>query len=180
MKRAACLLALLAAAPVARAHHLAAPKIDLVHVSRTELRIAIDYAVEPAKAGEMRAIFDRDVDGAIAGTERDAAEAWVRAAATAFLSVKVDGAKLALREIEAEFRGLDGSRGDLGGMLVLSAPLALAAGAHTLEIADRHKDEAIEVPVRVTLARGFESEDADAPHALGPQMRSLAIGFRAP
>ena len=174
------LLALLLVAPPAGAHHLAAPKIDLVHVSRADVRIAIDYAVEPAKAGEMRAIFDRDADGAIAGKERDAAQAWVRAAATAFLSMKVDGKKVELREIEAEFRGLDGSAGDLGGMLVLSAPLALAPGEHTLELTDRHKDETVEVPVRITMARGFESDDADAPFALGPQTRSLAIVFRAP
>lgn len=177
---ATILVGAVCAAPPARAHDLVAPKIDRLHVSRNEVRIAVDYAVEPAKAGEMRAIFDRDADGAITGKERDAAQAWLRAAATAFLSVNVDGRKLELREIEVKFRGLDAKAGDLGGVFVLSSPLSLAPGVHTLELADRHKDERIEVPVRVTLGRGIVSPGARGHHTLGPQARSLAIVFTAP
>lgn len=174
----AILTQVLLLASAASAHHLAAPKVDLVSVSLKEIRIAVDYSVDPAKGGELRTLFDRDRDGRLAGEERTTAEQWLRVAATHFLAVQVDGKAVALSEIEAEFRGLEG-RGDPGALLVLAAPLSLGKGAHRLELTDRHKDAAIAVPVRVTFARGIDSDVPDAPLAVGAQTPSLAIEFHA-
>jgi hypothetical protein len=165
-------------ASVAAAHHLAAPKVDLVSVSLKEVRIAVDYSVDPAKGGELRSLYDGTRDGLLAAEERTAAEQWLRVAATHFLSVQVDGKTVALSELAAEFRGLDG-RGVPGALVVLSGPLALGKGAHRLELTDRHKDAAIAVPVRVTFARGIESEVPDAPLLVGAQTPTLAIDFHA-
>ena len=177
MKRIAPWLLLLASA-TAQAHHLAAPKVDLIAVSQKEIRIAVDYSVDPAKATEVREQFDRDRDGTLAGEERAAAESWLRVSATHFLGIRVDGTAARLTEIAAEFRGLDG-RGVPGVMVVLSAPVSLGTGAHTLVLSDRHKDAAIAVPVQVSFARGLTSEDTDGPLAVGAQTPSLAIDFRA-
>ena len=177
--RAPLLLAAALLVPGAvRAHHLAAPKVDLVIVSQKEIRIAVDYSVDPAKSSELRDLFDRDRDGRLAGEERSTAEQWLRVAATHFLSVRIDGKAVPLAEVEAEFRGLEG-RGDPGALLVLSGPLSLGKGAHRLELTDRHKDAAIAVPVRVTFARGMDSDAPDAPLEVGAQTPSLAIDFRA-
>lgn len=165
-------------ASVASAHHLAAPKVDLVSVSRQEIRVAVDYSVDPAKGSELLGLFDRDRDGRLAGEERSTAEQWLRVAATHFLSVRVDGKVVPLSEIEAEFRGMEG-RGVPGALLVLSAPLSLGKGAHRLELTDRHKDATIAVPVRVTFARGIDSDAPDSPRIVGAQTPSLAIDFRA-
>lgn len=177
MRRLVLALALVSGG--AWAHHLAAPKVDLVSISRNEFRIAVDYSVDPAKSGELRALFDRDRDGRLAGEERATAEAWLRVAAMHFLSVRVDGKALVLGEIAAEFRGLDERGGAPGVMVVLSAPLSLGKGAHRLELTDRHKDATIAVPVRVTFARGIDSDVPDAPLQVGAQTPSLAIDFHA-
>ena len=177
MKRIALLLSMLASA-AAHAHHLAAPKFDLISVSQKEIRIAVDYSVDPAKATEVRAQFDRDRDGTLAGEERTAAESWLRVSATHFLKIRVDGTTAVLTEIAAEFRGLD-ERGLPGVMIVLATPVSLGKGVHTLVLSDRHKDAAIAVPVQVTFARGLASDDTDGPLAVGAQTPSLAIEFRA-
>ena len=179
MTRRLFLLPFLLAIPAkSPAHHLAAPKVDLVHVGKGEIRVLVDYAVEPAKSGEMRAIFDGDRDGKIgAGSERAAAEAWLKAAATNFLVIHLDGTKVPLAVTESELRGLE--RGDLGALVVLSAKLALGAGPHRLTLADRHKDAEIEVPVRVTFARGISSDTPDTPVLLGRNAPLLAIDFHA-
>lgn len=179
--RALLFLAGLLAATAAQAHHLAAPKVDLVAVSQKEIRIAVDYSVEPAKAADVRDLFDRDRDGKLAGDERAAAESWLRAAATHFLRIRVDGAAAPWGEIAAEFRGLD-DRGVPGVLVVVSAPVSLGKGDHRLELTDRHKDASLAVPVRVTFARGLTLADTtapDGPLSVGAQTPSLAIDFRA-
>jgi ABC-type uncharacterized transport system substrate-binding protein len=163
---------------VASGHHLAAPKVDLVSVSKNEIRIAVDYSLDPAQSGTLRGLYDRNRDGRIADAESKPAEAWLRLAATSFLTVRVDGKDVRLSELAVELRGMDG-RGDLGGMFVLSAPLSLASGEHRLELRDRHKDAATGVPVRITFARGLDSEAPDTPFVLDAQIPSLAIDFRA-
>lgn len=160
------------------AHHLAAPKVDLVSVSAKEIRIAVDYSVDLVQSDTLRGLYDRDRDGRIGADEAAPAEAWLRLAATNFLGVEIDGQPLALRELAVELRGMDG-RGALGGMFVLSAPVSLGKGAHRMELRDRHKDASIAVPVRVTFARGLESDAPDTPVSLDAQMPSLAIDFRA-
>ena len=171
------LLIVLVAAP-AWGHHLAAPKVDLISVSQKEIRIAVDYSVEPAKASDVRDLFDRDRDGKLAGEERTAAESWLRASATHFLGIQVDGKALALGEIAAEFRGLD-ERGVPAAMIVLAGPVSLGKGSHRLQLTDRHKDAAIAVPVQVTFARGLTSEASEGALSVGAQTPSLAIDFRA-
>ena len=170
--------AVLFASPALFAHHLSAPKVDLLAVSQKEIRIAVDYSVDPAKAADMRELFDRDRDGTLAGDERKTAEAWLRVSATHFLGIKVDGKSLALGEVAAEFRGLDAG-GVPSAMFVLTGPVSLGKGAHRLELSDRHKDATIAVPVSVSFARGLTSELGEGTLSVGAQTPSLAIEFRA-
>ena len=176
MKRLAVVASL--APMIAFAHHLAAPKVDLVSVSRKEIRVAVDYFVDATQSETLRGLYDRDRDGRIAGAESAPAEAWLRLAATNSLVVRVDGAVIPLKELAVEWRGLDG-RGDLGAMFVLSGPISLGIGPHRLELKDRHKDASIAVPVRVTFSRGLEHDGPDTPFTLDAQTPSLAIDFRA-
>ena len=110
--------------------------------------------------------------------EKTAVEQWLRLSATHFLLVRVDGKDVALREVGAEFRGLEG-QGVPGAMVVLAGPVSLGKGPHRLELTDRHKDAAIAVPVTVTFARGMVSDAADSPLSVGAQTPSLAIDFHA-
>ena len=130
--------ALLVAVGLAGAHPAALPKADRLLIDR-RVTLTIDYRV----AGDVARTLRR-----IVGDDRRRLARHLAREATAFLELTVDGQRRR-PEITAASVGLDDD--SIGVQIELRCGAPLGPGAHTLILADRHKDRRISVPVTIVL-----------------------------
>jgi hypothetical protein len=123
---------------LALAHDVKYPKRDRLELSATRARLIIEYLVPPADAPALKQIF----------RGRDPTQYLVQQA-TAFAALTIDGKKTPLHVDKTTLF-------DLGVRIELSAPIEKP---RRVQLADRHKDRRISVPVEVVLD-GLELKNA--------------------
>jgi len=145
MRRLAVALALVGATTRVHAHPEPYPKRDRLELRRDRITLIIDYAI--ADSDEAHALwdaFDRDRSGVLDDDERARLAAYLADQAARFARLDVDGAPRVLTRVRATPR-LSPAR--LETQLVLEAQLTTAP--RRVQLADRHKDRRITVPVEL-------------------------------
>ena len=163
------------------AHALEHPKREVLALAPERLVLDVAWELPPGdEASELRRLFDGDRDGTLSAAEADRAAAWVADAATAFLSLAVDGVPVAPAREAVRGHGLRGRTADDSGLLVvvrLAAALPPPSGVRVVRLADRDRDASKHVPVRVELhGLALAGASPGAAEAGGGVDASLAIG----
>ena len=164
-------------APVSpHAHEEGAPKRDTLTIDPDRVTIVIVYDVPRGDvARALRALFDVDHAAGLDEAERDRLAVHLAHEATAFLGLRIDGAKILLttrgRILECSGRDDDG----LALRLELGGALSLSPGLHAVRFVDWHKDRRIAVPVRLAFGPRTSSASALPPLPLVDEARPLEL-----
>lgn len=141
------------------AHQFEHPKVLRAGFKEDRLLLAVNYDVNPGRdARQIRALFDRDADGAMSEKEQAKLTAYLEQMSDLFFELTIDGKKVKPSRVNATPHRIDlpvTAPDTLGVALLYSAPLP-AKRTIRVRIEDRARDPAKHVPVVVDLAEGWE------------------------
>jgi len=148
--------------PAAIAHNFEHPKIVEIGLHKNELALSIKYDLNPGNEARLvRALFDRNTDGHLDGTEQAKLVRYLERTAMLFIDLQIQSAqaKLIRQSGSAHRVALPVEATQTMGVSVLYiAPLPKVAPGEllTIQIKDRDKDPAKHVPVTLGYSEGWE------------------------